>query len=253
VSDPALLLQRLEAIGASLAQSEGALALIGLGSVGVQRERLDVYSDLDFFAIVRAGYKARFIDKLDWMACLGDIDYCLRNTVDGYKLLYADGVFCEFAVFEPQELSGIPFSPGVLVWKAEGVPDSIAAPVQARLPEPGRDEEWLVGEALTCLYVGLNRLARGETLSAQRFIQHFAVDRVLELIALREPTRVTSADAFAIERRFEQRHPESRALLAQAVQGYGRSAESALALLEYLKRNHAINDAIERRIRQLAG
>jgi hypothetical protein len=34
--------------------------------------------------------------------------------------------------------------------------------------------EWLLGEALTCLYVGLCRYHRGEKLSAQLFIQHYA-------------------------------------------------------------------------------
>lgn len=46
------LLNRLDAIGHSLEKSGHALALIGLGSAGVETERLDSYSDLDFFAIV---------------------------------------------------------------------------------------------------------------------------------------------------------------------------------------------------------
>lgn len=52
VSRPELLLARLDEIGAALARSNRALALLGLGSVGLELERLDRYSDLDFFAIV---------------------------------------------------------------------------------------------------------------------------------------------------------------------------------------------------------
>ena len=37
------LLQRLDAIGASLRRSSTALALLALGSVGVETERLDEY------------------------------------------------------------------------------------------------------------------------------------------------------------------------------------------------------------------
>jgi lincosamide nucleotidyltransferase B/F len=41
------LLQRLDEIGSSLERSKHALALIGLGSVGLECDRLDSYSDLD--------------------------------------------------------------------------------------------------------------------------------------------------------------------------------------------------------------
>ena len=48
--DTHFLLKRLDDIGQSLERSGHALALIGLGSVGVELDRLDSYSDLDFFA-----------------------------------------------------------------------------------------------------------------------------------------------------------------------------------------------------------
>ncbi|MFD1903107.1 hypothetical protein ACFSQ7_01575 [Paenibacillus rhizoplanae] len=38
-----------------------------MGSVGVELERMDEYSDLDFFVIVEAGQKKRYIDRLDWL------------------------------------------------------------------------------------------------------------------------------------------------------------------------------------------
>ena len=62
------LLKRLDDIGVSLAQTGQALALIGLGSVGTELDRLDDYSDLDFFAIVKAGHKTQFINNLDWLS-----------------------------------------------------------------------------------------------------------------------------------------------------------------------------------------
>jgi len=96
-----LLLKRLDEIGQSLEQSPHALALIGLGSVGLELYRLDDYSDLDFFVIVEPGYKHAFINDLDWLSKLCPIAYCFLNSVDGYKLLFTDGIFCEFAVFEP--------------------------------------------------------------------------------------------------------------------------------------------------------
>ena len=74
------LLDRLDAIGASLAQSGHGLALIGLGSVGEERQRLDEYSDLDFFAIVQPGYKDAFIGDLGWLERVHPIDFAFQNT-----------------------------------------------------------------------------------------------------------------------------------------------------------------------------
>ena len=65
-----LLLARLDEIGRSLARTGHALALLGLGSVGCELERLDNYSDLDFFAIVQPGYKQKFIAQLDWLSAI---------------------------------------------------------------------------------------------------------------------------------------------------------------------------------------
>jgi hypothetical protein len=123
-----LLILRLNEIGASLARSNRALALIGLGSVGLVVDRLDDYSDLDFFAIVDTGYKGEFLTSLDWLGATCPIAYSYRNTPDGYKLLFKDGVFCECAVFEEPELRHIPFASGRIIWKREDVPDALAMP-----------------------------------------------------------------------------------------------------------------------------
>src|SRR6266536_2824637 len=60
LSIPERLVQRLDDLGTELARCGDAIALIGLGSVGVDLDRLDDHSDLDFFVIVedeaRQGY-----------------------------------------------------------------------------------------------------------------------------------------------------------------------------------------------------
>ncbi len=151
---PHELLTRLDAIGASLSAADHSLALIGLGSVGLEMDRLDAYSDLDFFAIVEPGHARQFIDKLDWLERVHPVAYAFKNTDVGYKLLYADGIFCEMAVFDLDELAGIPFSPGRVVWKRAEVDDAIATPRKS-LPSGGaQSQEHLLGEALTNLYVG---------------------------------------------------------------------------------------------------
>ena len=125
---PAHLLHRLDAIGHQLSQTPHALGLLGLGSVGRETERLDLHSDLDFFVVVEKGFKKAFLTNLDWLTNVHPVVFHFLNTADGYKLLFADDVFCELAVFEPDELPHIPYAPGRWVWRQPHLPETLAAP-----------------------------------------------------------------------------------------------------------------------------
>ncbi|MFT3890760.1 MAG: hypothetical protein QM730_03930 [Anaerolineales bacterium] len=245
------LLNRLNEIGQSLAQSRHALALIGLGSVGEELHRMDEYSDLDFFVIVEAGYKRRYIDDLDWLSNINPIAYHFLNSPDGYKLLFADGIFCEFAVFELQELETIPFAPGRIVWKREDALENLHRPAKEPIHAARKSKEFLVGEAITNLYVGMGRDKRGEKLSASRFIQGYAVDRLVELAEYIEPEQNVTRDIFVNERRFEARHPLVAKELPSWVQGYERNRESTLAILSFLEEHFEVNAAMAEAVRKL--
>lgn len=236
------LLARLDAIGDSLNATGQALALLGLGSVGVETQRIDSFSDLDFFAIVKPGCKTRFLDSLDWLEAACPLAYAFQNTVDGYKALYEDGIFCEFAVFEPPELSAIPFAEGRIVWKTPGFDAGICSPRPRQRVEPSLD--FLLGEALTNLYVGLGRYQRGEKLSGMRLVQVHAVDRVIDLTKHLEVARSQHGDSFDPQRRYELRYPETASHLPEFVQGYDRTIESAKAILTFLEQHFTINTAI---------
>lgn len=237
------LLQRLDQIAASLAATGQALVLLGLGSAGSETERMDDYSDLDFFAIVRDGQKQAFLQNLDWLATIAPIAYAFMNTPDGFKVLYADEIFLEFAVFETAELKGIAFASEKIVWQDEAFDASILQPT-AKEPK-SIDVDWALGEALTNLYVGMARYRRGEKLTALRFVQSYAVDRVLDLAGFVETEQPAFRDQFGNERRFEHRFPETAVLLPQFMQGYDKTPQSAQAILEFLDTNFAINQAIK--------
>ncbi|MBK9052061.1 MAG: hypothetical protein IPL78_14480 [Chloroflexi bacterium] len=249
---PEKLLNRLDEIGQSLEKTGKALALIGLGSVGQELDRLDDYSDLDFFVIVEPGQKSHFLTNLDWLSGLAPIAYYFQNTVDGYKLLFADGVFCEFAVFEEAELAHIPFAPGRIVWKRAGVSEEIAAPVKPSSPST-HSVEWLVGELLTNLYVGMGRYRRGEKLSAFQFVQVYALGRLVDLAGQIEMAQPGHADIFVGERRFEQRFPELAQHLPQFGPGYEGTPAAANAILRFLDQHFPINPAIKEAILSLTG
>jgi hypothetical protein len=257
---PPGLLRRLDAIGASLATRGDALALLGLGSVGLETHRLDEHSDLDFFVIVEPGAQQRYIESLDWLAAAHPLVWWFRNTVDGCKALSADGVFCEFAVFDVPQLQHIPYAPGRWVWRRETVDAALAQPQVPMPAHASSDAAWLVGEALSNLIVGLQRLARGETLSAMRLIQGHAVDRLIDLAdeGMRRQGRRAGApvspqrDPFSRERRVEQRHPSLAPLLAAATGRGANGVASALAILAHLQGTQAVPAAVAEQIQRIA-
>ncbi|HPH94961.1 MAG TPA: hypothetical protein PKW33_02665 [Anaerolineaceae bacterium] len=251
MTTPKQLLQRLDDIAQSLKESGHGRMLIGLGSVGFEHERLDEYSDLDFFAVVEEGWKGSFIVDLAWLNRASRVAWSFQNTADGYKLLFEDGIYAEFAVFEPQELAHIPFKAGRVVWAAEGVDHQLAVPV---MPLPVREErstEYLLGEALSNLYVGLGRFRRGEKLSAFRYIQGYAVDRVLELAGRMEPAQVVSNDEFTLERRCEARFPELARALPALMPGYEAAPQAARQILALLEAHFTVDAVIKARIEEL--
>jgi hypothetical protein len=249
MNKPQQLLQRLDAIGTSLAATGKALALIGLGSVGVELDRLDDYSDLDFFVVAQDGCKEEFIANLDWLSRARSISFAFKNTPDGYKVLFDDDVYAEFAVFELRELENAAYTEGRIVWKDAAFDEQWRVPKKQHIPWKPESREWLIGEIVTCLYVGLCRLRRGEQLSAWRFVHGHAFTLLLELIEYdrSDPT----LDAFSKERRFEQRHPDWSAQLGRFLQGYDRVAESAQAMLTYLDQHYTVDPNIKRVILNL--
>ncbi|MBK8985890.1 MAG: hypothetical protein IPM39_07375 [Chloroflexi bacterium] len=252
---PQALLERLDDIGRSLARSGRGLALLGLGSCGTDLARLDAYSDLDFFSVVQPGSKERFLQDLSWLSDIAPVGYVFRNTADGYKLLFSDGIFCEFAVFEPEEVARAVYTAGRIVWQAA---DFVAERwlVEGERPSPTpipANADWLVGEALTNLYVGLGRFQRGEKLSAMRFIQGYAVDRLIELTPLLETAQPTFPDPFAAERRLEQRFPQLAQQLPAFMPGYDHSPAAACAILTFLEQHFPVNPTIKAAIVALCG
>lgn len=252
MSKKELLLTRLDEIAHSIERSGHALALIALGSVGQDIERLDDYSDLDFFVIAEDGYIDRYINSLDWLEDISPVAYQYRNTADGHKVLFEDGVFCEFAVFERNKLMHIPFAPGRVIWKRDDVEDSITLPSRDySLPSGSSSVEWLLGEVLSSLYAGMSRHRRGEKLAAASLVQGTAVARLIELHELSIGKNLRARDPFSNERRFEARYPEFSEMLPRFIQGYERTSESASEILSYLNARYAIKEKVQSEIRAL--
>ena len=249
LSIPERLLQRLDLLGEVLAARADAIALIGHVSVGVDLYRLDDHSDLDFFVIVDDGAKQRYLDSIDWLEALHPVAYSFANTVDGRKVLFADGLFAEYAVFTVDELARGSFSPGRIVWQRADAPTGLEIPPPRDSPAHQTPEHQL-NEALTNLYVGLQRDARGERLSATRFIQGHAVQRVVTLLNLLDGS--PPQDEFDVDRGVERRHGPEELPLADFVPGYERNREAALAILAWLETHGEVDAAMADAVRALA-
>jgi hypothetical protein len=250
---PRVLQDRLASLARELSGRDDALALLALGSVGTETDRLDAWSDLDFFVLVSDGAKGRYIGNLDWLAATYPVVWHFQNTVDGHKALMADGVFCEFAVFETHELSRIPYAPGRFVWRRDEVDGRLAC---AKWPLPTKQSTgWLIGEALSNLIVGLQRHARGEKLAAMRMIQVHALDRVLEFLETLRPGShgaFAARDPFNVDRRIEMRSSQDALLLPLWAGGYERTVPAALALLAALEAHKSVPADVSEHIRRLA-
>ncbi len=252
MTSPSLLLQRMKDIAHSLQSSGKARALLALGSVGTELDRLDAYSDLDFFVIAKKGMKQNLIADLSWLSSIAPIAYHFQNTIDGHKVLFSDGIYCEFAVFVEEEMKTATFSAGRIVWKEDDFNDSLCVPQKTSAPLIPENVEWAIGEALTCIYVGLCRYARGEKLSGTKFIQTYAADMIISCSSHFAQEHPDFKDEFQQERRYEKRFPSMAKYLPFILQGYERCPESALALVKMIEEFAPINQSFKKEIVTLA-
>ena len=245
------MLRRLDDLGNHLATRGDALALLGVGSAGVEHDRLDEHSDLDFFVIVEDGAKARYLESIDWLEAPAPVAYSFANDHNGRKALYADGIFVEYAIFTVAELARIPFGGARVVWQRDDAPTGLADGGMRPAGPPFDTVEFHLNEALTNLYVGLHRELRGEHLTAARFIQSYAIDRVIALLRLTSASDGDRRDPFDGSRRVEQTYPPDVLPLAAMMPGYGHSRDAARATLAWLADRFDLDPVIANAVRAL--
>lgn len=242
-----LLLRRLDQIAEAWSNTGKARALIGFGSAGIETERMDEYSDLDFLAVVKKGYKKELSENLDWLTQIAPISYCFIDKYDAFRLFFHDGIYCEFGVCEEDEVRDIPHSEGRIIWCEEDFDRSLRLPSR-KCEYDITSPKLHIGEILTNLYVGLCRYARGEKLTAARYIERQALDFLLECSGFMTQETPCYKDIFTVDRRYELRFPALADYLPRMLQGYERCPESALAILECTEQYFPVDPYIKDRI-----
>lgn len=247
---PARLLALLDRLAAVLADRGDAIALLGLGSVGRDLHRLDEHSDADFFVVVDDGAETAYIRDIDWLEATAPVAWSFENSPLGRKVLFEDGLFAEYAVFGLTQLGTAGYPPARIIWQRADAPAGLDEPT-VPLPGPASLEEQ-VGEAVTNLYVGLHRDLRGERLTATRFIQGYALDRLITILGLLGLGTGGQQDPFVIDRGVERRFAEDVLPLADLLPGYDGNARAALTLLTVLERHVTVEPRLAVAIRELA-
>ncbi len=246
------LFQRLDDLAATLAKEKHTLALMALGSVGVEKERADAFSDLDFFVIVEDAYKQNYIDDLTWLNSTHPLVYQFKNTKDGFKVLFEDGIYGEFAVFGESDMPSVTQPHGRIIWKKDTYQYDDLTKMKGNIPQIKSDDlDFAINEALTNLYVGLLRILRGERLSGYIYIESYALNRILSIVHHFEKEAPILEDVFGVERRFEKHYPEFSKKLPKMLSGYQNIGLSAKMMLNYLDSIYPINERMKLEIEQL--
>jgi len=243
-----LALQRMHELAEFVKTNSDVLCLLGLGSMS-EVNRADAYSDMDFFIIVHDDAKLKFLEDLFWLK-VRPLTYAFKNSNDGYKILYDDGVYGEFAVFTKDELANAHFTKGIIYYKQDDFDASLVIPSNAPKLKP-IDIEHNINEALTNIYIGLKRLHRGELASATTFIQVHAYQNTIVLFDVIFNKLDTYSDPYVFERRIEYRYKPAKLLLEKMRPGYLHNQLAANTILKFLMDHFNVNTHIIREIQQM--
>jgi predicted nucleotidyltransferase len=197
------------------------LGLVALGSTARGDHLPDRWSDHDFFVVVTPGTQESFRSNLGWLPRSGEIALSFRETAHGVKVVFRDGHLIEFAVFDPDELAVARVNRYRILFDRERTGERLARVARetaARAAPPS--DEWLVGQFLTNLLVGVGRHHRGERLSGRQLVTSSALAHLVALLTkhVRSPD-TAKLDSLDPLRRFEMVYP-----------ALGRRLDAALVL-----------------------
>ncbi len=197
--------------------------VLGLVAVGSMAGSPDEYSDHDFFVIAEPAHAQGLRDDLDWLPDPDRIVLSFAETAHGVKVLYDGGHLLEFAVFAPDELALARMNRHRVLLDRERVTSRVADVVAAtpnQVAAEARDDDYLLGQLLTNVFVGVGRYRRGERLSGRHFVHGQALRHLLLLLSRHVPAeRSDLLDNLDPHRRFERAYP-----------ALGKELDDALAL-----------------------
>jgi hypothetical protein len=210
------------------------LALVALGSTAIP-ERRDSHSDHDFWVVVAPGLRAAFLEERSWLPDAGDLIARVRTGARYLVALYAIGHVLEIGVFEPDELPEGKLGAYRILFDRDGLANRLAEIAARPVHPPTPDERSECELFFVTLLTGASRAARGEQMSAHKYLAFFAPDFLLGLLVRNKPSaRPERIDRLDPWRRFDELDPAVAGELLAAVRLSPQ--EAALRLLDLADR-----------------
>ena len=192
--------------------------IIGLVLVGstAETQRVDEWSDHDFFVITEEGDQEALRQKLTWLPDPDSIAFSFRETEHGLKVVYKSGEVLEFAVFSCDELRVCMVNHHRLAYGNEKVEQALAEATNRLPPVVVGDDLADFRHFLSVLVIQVGRSRRGERITAVQGIHGGATTALLKVLTRRLPAD-PRLDKLDVSRRFEFVHPEIGMAIANAL------------------------------------
>ncbi len=203
--------------------------IIGLVLVGstAETERVDEWSDHDFFVITKSGEQEPLRRELSWLPKSESIAFWFRETEHGLKVVYNSGEVLEFAIFDCDELRGCMVNHHRLAYGNEEVVQALST-AKDRLPDVVIGDDLAdFRHFLSVLVIQVGRARRGELITAGQGIRGTATTALLKVLTRRLP-HDQQLDRLDVSRRFEFAHPEIGSAIADALAQHPEDAASDL-------------------------
>jgi hypothetical protein len=181
-----------------------------------ETERVDEWSDHDFFVITESNDQEPLRRDLSWLPNSEEIAFWFRETEHGLKVVYRSGEVLEFAIFDCDELRGCTVNHHRLAYGNEEVQSALST-ATSRLPDAVVGDDLAdFRHFLSVLVIQVGRARRGELLTAGQGIRGTAATALLKVLTRRLPYD-RQLDKLDVSRRFEFAHPEIGKVIADAL------------------------------------
>lgn len=192
--------------------------IIGLVLVGstAETERVDEWSDHDFFVITESNEQEPLRTDLSWLPNSEEIAFWFRETEHGLKVVYKSGDILEFAIFDCDELGRCTVNHHRLAYGDEAVQRALSI-AKDRLPKVVTGDDLSdFRHFLSVLVIQVGRARRGELLTAGQGIRGTAATALLKVLTRQLPYD-PQLDTLDVSRRFEFAHPIIGKIIADAL------------------------------------
>lgn len=198
----------IEILQHSLEDDDRVLGLITLGSTASLKRKPDQWSDHDFFVIVKDNFEEYFRCMLDWLPYSENIIFHFRETEHGIKAIYQDGHLIEFAVFKAEELQCAKVNAFSILVDKSNLKQQVKQISVITNINMNLDNDYLLGQFITNILLGIGRYKRGEQLSAHKSIKISALHHLIQFLSNSiQPVEQANIDNFDCFRRFEHNFP----------------------------------------------